>query len=77
MLQIPALETAKTEFKGKPGANKKEAEAMAAVKALNVLAKEIKEARAAHDEMKKEKNRAKNAEWKEKKAAEKAAQESL
>merc|ERR1719265_2710394 len=57
-LTIAALTTEKTEFKGKPAANKKEAEANAARKALNVLSKEIKEAKTAHDKVKKEKEQA-------------------
>merc|ERR1719491_2512713 len=64
-LTIAALTTEKTEFKGKPAANAKEAQANAAQKALNVLSKEIKEAKAAHDVVKKEKEQA----FKEKKKA--------
>merc|ERR1712066_171725 len=42
VLTISALSTEKTEFKGKPAQNKKDAQANAAQKALNVLSKEIK-----------------------------------
>merc|ERR1712204_56937 len=64
-LTVAALTTEKTEFKGKPAANAKEAQANAAHKALNLLSKEIKEAKAAHDVVKKEKEQA----FKEKKKA--------
>jgi len=64
-LTVAALTTEKTDFKGKPAPDKKTAEANAAQKALNVLSKEIKEAKAAHDVVKKEKEQA----WEEKKAA--------
>merc|ERR1712194_237658 len=42
-LQVAALETERTEFKGKPAESRKLTEANAAQKCLNVLQKEIKE----------------------------------
>merc|ERR1712178_603782 len=74
-LTISALTTERTEFKGKPADNKKDAEKYAAQKALNVLGKEIKEARKAKDEIDAEKRKAKAAEWKEKREAKKAEKE--
>jgi len=62
VLQIAALSGGKTEFRGKPADNKKEAERNAAQKALNVLSKEIKVARAAHAAAKAEKEKARKEE---------------
>lgn len=55
VLQIPALDRDVTEFIGKPADNKLDAEHNAAQKALNVMAKEVKEAQQARDEVKKAK----------------------
>jgi len=74
-LTVSALTTEKTDFEGKPAADKKSAEANAAKKALNVLSKEIKEAKAAHDVVKKEKEQAFREKKKAKLAEKKAAKE--
>lgn len=76
-LQIAALTTEKTEFKGKPAENKKTAEANAAQKCLNVLQKEIKvalKAKEERDEEKRKEKAAANKERQEAKKAEKAAE---
>merc|ERR1740117_443407 len=65
-LTVAALTTEKTEFIGKPASSEKEAQANAAKKALNVLSKEIKEAKAAHEVVKKEKFEAQKEKKKEK-----------
>merc|ERR1712129_390204 len=74
-LTISALTTDQTEFKGKPAANAKDAQASAAQKCLNVLAKEIKVANEKFEEEAAEKRKARAAIEKEKKAAKKADKE--
>ena len=71
-LNITGLTSAKTDFKGKPGATEKEAQANACQKALNICGKEIKVATAAHAEVKAEREKARAELLKEKKAAKKA-----
>merc|ERR1712204_31189 len=74
-LTISALATDKTEFKGKPATNAKDAQASAAQKVWNVLAKEIKIANEKYEEEAAEKRKARAAIEKEKKAAKKADKE--
>merc|ERR1711957_366832 len=74
-LNITGLTSAKSDFKGKPGTDEKEAQANACQKALGVCGKEIKAAQAAHAEVKAEKAKARPEIEKEKKAAKKAEKE--
>jgi len=75
VLKVPALSTEWTEFKGKPGLTKRDAQVNAAQKALNVLSKEIKEATTAHEAVQEEKRKARAAIMKDKRQAKKAAKE--
>merc|ERR1712048_280146 len=78
-LTVPGLPGDKSEFKGNPASSKREAQANAAQKALKLLSKEAKAAKAAAASKKKEKNQEKNQEFfakkKEKQAEKKAAAE--
>jgi len=74
-LTIPELTSATNEFKGKPAQDKKSAQQNAARKAVNMLGKEIKEAKKVHDAEKAEKEKARKEERDEKMAAKKAEKE--
>merc|ERR1712160_25104 len=74
-LNITGLTSGKTDFKGKPGTDVKEAQANACQKAFNIHGKEIKAAQAAHAEVKAEKAKARAEIEKEKKAAKRAEKE--